>query len=326
MPIKVQSDLPVRAILESENIFVMDETRALNQDIRPLKIGILNLMPLKEDTELQLLRSLSNTPLQLDITFIMVSSHESKNTAQSHINKFYEPFCEIKKRRFDGLIITGAPVEQMEFEEVDYWEELVEIMDWADAHVTSTFFICWGAQAAMYHFYGLKKKLLPQKLFGLYRHKVRNRKEPLVRGFDDEFYAPHSRHTTVDAEEIQACSELTILAESEEAGVFIAMAEEGRKIFVFGHPEYDRLTLEKEYVRDKSKGLDIQLPKDYFPDNNSENRPLLMWRAHANTLYTNWINYYVYQLTPYVWEDERSRLPYGGFLLSVVEKEADLVL
>ena len=235
----------------------------------------------------------------------MVSSHESKNTAQSHINKFYEPFCEIKKRRFDGLIITGAPVEQMEFEEVDYWEELVEIMDWADAHVTSTFFICWGAQAAMYHFYGLKKKLLPQKLFGLYRHKVRNRKEPLVRGFDDEFYAPHSRHTTVDAEEIRACSELTILAESEEAGVFIAMAEEGRKIFVFGHPEYDRLTLEKEYVRDKSKGLDIQLPKDYFPDNNSENRPLLMWRAHANTLYTNWINYYVYQLTPYVWEDER---------------------
>ena len=290
MPIKVQSDLPVRAILESENIFVMDETRALNQDIRPLKIGILNLMPLKEDTELQLLRSLSNTPLQLDITFIMVSSHESKNTAQSHINKFYEPFCEIKKRRFHGLIITGAPVEQM---------------DWADAHVTSTFFICWGAQAAMYHFYGLKKKLLPQKLFGLYRHKVRNRKEPLVRGFDDEFYAPHSRHTTVDAEEIRACSELTILAESEEAGVFIAMAEEGRKIFVFGHPEYDRLTLEKEYVRDKSKGLDIQLPKDYFPDNNSENRPLLMWRAHANTLYTNWINYYVYQLTPYVWEDER---------------------
>ena len=246
MPIKVQSDLPVRAILESENIFVMDETRALNQDIRPLKIGILNLMPLKEDTELQLLRSLSNTPLQLDITFIMVSSHESKNTAQSHINKFYEPFCEVKKRRFDGLIITGAPVEQMEFEEVDYWDELVEIMDWADGHVTSTFFICWGAQAAMYHFYGLKKKLLPQKLFGLYRHKVRNRREPLVRGFDDEFYAPHSRHTTVDAEEIRACSELTILAESEEAGVFIAMAEEGRKVFVFGHPEYDRLALEKE--------------------------------------------------------------------------------
>ena len=304
MPIKVQSDLPARAILEQENIFVMDEHRALNQDIRALKIGILNLMPLKEDTELQLLRSLSNTPLQLDITFITVSSHESKNTAQSHINKFYEPFCNVKKRRFDGLIITGAPVEQMEFEEVDYWEELVEIMDWAQTHVTSTFFICWGAQAAMYHFYGLQKTLLPQKLFGLYRHRVQNRKEPLIRGFDDAFYAPHSRHTTVDAEAIRACKDLTILAESPEAGVFVAMAEEGRKIFVFGHPEYDRLTLEKEYLRDKGKGLDIQVPKDYFPEDNCEGRPLLMWRAHANTLYTNWINYYVYQLTPYSWEDE----------------------
>ena len=195
-------------------------------------------------------------------------------------------------------------MEQMEFEEVDYWDELVEIMDWADAHVTSTFFICWGAQAAMYHFYGLKKRLLPQKLFGLYRHKVENRKEPLVRGFDDEFYAPHSRHTTVDAEEIRACKELTVLAESDEAGVFIAMAEEGRKIFVFGHPEYDRLTLEKEYMRDKNKGLDIQMPKNYFPGDDSNNRPILMWRAHANTLYTNWINYYVYQNTPYEWDDE----------------------
>ena len=304
MPIKVASDLPVRAILERENIFVMDETRALNQDIRPLKIGILNLMPLKEDTELQLLRSLSNTPLQLDITFLTVSSHESKNTAQSHINKFYEPFCQVKKRRFDGLIITGAPVEQMEFEKVDYWDELVEIMDWAGTHVTSTFFICWGAQAALYHYYGLKKQLLPQKLFGLYRHRVQNRKEPLIRGFDDEFLAPHSRHTTVDSEAIRSCSSLTVLAESDEAGIFIAMAEKGRKIFVFGHPEYDRLTLQKEYVRDKEKGLDIKTPKDYFKDNDSSSQPLLMWRAHANALYTNWINYYVYQLTPYQWEDE----------------------
>ena len=304
MPIKVASDLPVRAILERENIFVMDETRALNQDIRPLKIGILNLMPLKEDTELQLLRSLSNTPLQLDITFLTVSSHESKNTAQSHINKFYEPFCQVKKRRFDGLIITGAPVEQMEFEKVDYWDELVEIMDWAETHVTSTFFICWGAQAALYHYYGLKKQLLPQKLFGLYRHRVQNRKEPLIRGFDDEFLAPHSRHTTVDSEAIRSCSSLTVLAESDEAGIFIAMAEKGRKILVFGHPEYDRLTLQKEYVRDKEKGLDIKTPKDYFKDNDSSSQPLLMWRAHANALYTNWINYYVYQLTPYQWEDE----------------------
>ena len=304
MPIKVASDLPVRAILERENIFVMDETRALNQDIRPLKIGILNLMPLKEDTELQLLRSLSNTPLQLDITFLTVSSHESKNTAQSHINKFYEHFCQVKKRRFDGLIITGAPVEQMEFEKVDYWDELVEIMDWAETHVTSTFFICWGAQAALYHYYGLKKQLLPQKLFGLYRHRVQNRKEPLIRGFDDEFLAPHSRHTTVDSEAIRSCSSLTVLAESDEAGIFIAMAEKGRKIFVFGHPEYDRLTLQKEYVRDKEKGLDIKTPKDYFKDNDSSSQPLLMWRAHANALYTNWINYYVYQLTPYQWEDE----------------------
>ena len=304
MPIKVASDLPVRAILERENIFVMDETRALNQDIRPLKIGILNLMPLKEDTELQLLRSLSNTPLQLDITFLTVSSHESKNTAQSHINKFYEPFCQVKKRRFDGLIITGAPVEQMEFEKVDYWDELVEIMDWAETHVTSTFFICWGAQAALYHYYGLKKQLLPQKLFGLYRHRVQNRKEPLIRGFDDEFLSPHSRHTTVDSEAIRSCSSLTVLAESDEAGIFIAMAEKGRKIFVFGHPEYDRLTLQKEYVRDKEKGLDIKTPKDYFKDNDSSSQPLLMWRAHANALYTNWINYYVYQLTPYQWEDE----------------------
>ena len=304
MPIKVASDLPVRAILERENIFVMDETRALNQDIRPLKIGILNLMPLKEDTELQLLRSLSNTPLQLDITFLTVSSHESKTTAQSHINKFYEPFCQVKKRRFDGLIITGAPVEQMEFEKVDYWDELVEIMDWAETHVTSTFFICWGAQAALYHYYGLKKQLLPQKLFGLYRHRVQNRKEPLIRGFDDEFLAPHSRHTTVDSEAIRSCSSLTVLAESDEAGIFIAMAEKGRKIFVFGHPEYDRLTLQKEYVRDKEKGLDIKTPKDYFKDNDSSSQPLLMWRAHANALYTNWINYYVYQLTPYQWEDE----------------------
>lgn len=304
MPVKISDGLPAQSILENEHIFIMTEHRALHQDIRPLKIGILNLMPTKVATETQILRCLSNTPLQIEVTLVQTSTHTSKNTSSEHLLNFYKTFDEIKDMNFDGFIITGAPVEQMEFEEVDYWNELVEIMDWADAHVTSTFFICWGAQAAMYHFYGLKKRLLPQKLFGLYRHKVENRKEPLIRGFDDEFYAPHSRHTTVDAEEIRACSDLTILAESDEAGVFIAMAEEGRKIFVFGHPEYDRLTLEKEYVRDKNKGLDIQVPKNYFPDDNSDNRPLLMWRAHANTLYTNWINYYVYQNTPYVWDDE----------------------
>lgn len=299
MPIKVQSDLPVRAILESENIFVMDETRAVTQDIRPLKIGILNLMPLKEDTELQLLRSLSNTPLQLDITFIMVSSHESKNTAQSHIHKFYEPFSEIKKRRFDGLIITGAPVEQMEFEEVDYWEELVGIMDWTKSHVTSTIYLCWAAQAGLYHHYGLQKRPLEKKMFGLFWHKVMNRKIPLVRGFDDMFLAPHSRHTEVPIEDIHACKELTVLAESEEAGLFLAMADDGRKIFVMGHPEYDRVTLDGEYKRDVGKGLPIELPKNYYPENNPENKPLLLWRAHANNLYTNWLNYYVYQSTPY---------------------------
>lgn len=299
MPIKVQSDLPVRAILESENIFVMDETRALNQDIRPLKIGILNLMPLKEDTELQLLRSLSNTPLQLDITFIMVSSHESKNTAQSHINKFYEPFCEVKKRRFDGLIITGAPVEQMEFEEVDYWEELCRIFDWTKEHVTSTIHLCWGAQAGLYHHFGLKKRMLDKKMFGLFWHKVKNRKIPLVRGFDDMFLAPHSRHTEVSRDDIAACQDLMILAESDEAGVFLTMTKDGRQIFVMGHPEYDRITLDWEYRRDQNKGMDIELPQNYYENNDPDTRPLLMWRAHANNLYTNWLNYYVYQITPY---------------------------
>ena len=304
MPLIIPKTLPAYDALYNENIFVMHRERALAQHIRPLEILILNLMPTKITTETQIARLLANTPLQVHMTLLQTASHSATHVSAAHLEAFYKTFDEVREQNFDGLIITGAPVEQMEFEEVDYWDELVEIMDWADAHVTSTFFICWGAQAAMYHFYGLKKRLLPQKLFGLYRHKVENRKEPLVRGFDDEFYAPHSRHTTVDAEEIRACKELTVLAESDEAGVFIAMAEEGRKIFVFGHPEYDRLTLEKEYMRDKNKGLDIQMPKNYFPGDDSNNRPILMWRAHANTLYTNWINYYVYQNTPYEWDDE----------------------
>lgn len=299
MPIRVQNDLPVKEILERENIFVMDEHRAMHQDIRPIEIGLLNLMPLKEDTELQILRSLSNTPLQVDVTFVTVSSHESKNTATSHLNKFYEPFSEIKNRKFDGFIITGAPVEKLDFEAVDYWEELKEIMEWTKTHVTSTFHICWGAQAGLYYHYGIDKVLLDQKLFGVYKHKVMNRKIPLVRGFDDVFLAPHSRHTDVPIEKIRAEERLTILAESEEAGVFLAIAEDGHQIFVMGHPEYDRMTLDTEYKRDRSKGLPIEIPKNYYENDDPENKPYLTWRATANNLYTNWLNYYVYQSTPF---------------------------
>ena len=299
MPIRVQNDLPVREILEKENIFVMDEHRAMHQDIRPISIGLLNLMPLKEDTELQILRSLSNTPLQVDVTFVMVSSHVSKNTPTSHLNKFYYRFEEIRDRKFDGFIITGAPVEQIPFEEVDYWEELKEIMEWSKTHVTSTLHLCWGAQAGIYYHYGIDKEMLPQKVFGVFRHRVLNRKIPLVRGFDDVFLAPHSRHTQTPIDIVRADDRLTILAESEEAGLFLAMAENGRKIFVMGHPEYDRITLDQEYKRDLSKGLDIQMPKHYYTDDDPSVRPLLTWRAAANNLYTNWLNYYVYQVTPY---------------------------
>ena len=277
----------------------MDENRAIHQDIRPIQILILNLMPLKEETELQLLRSLSNTPLQVDVTFMAVESHESKNTSMSHLNQFYKIFPEVREKRFDGMIITGAPVEQMEFEEVDYWQELTEIIDWSESHVTSTIYLCWAAQAGLYYHYGLKKRMLEQKMFGLFWHKVMNRKIPLVRGFDDVFLAPHSRHTEVPIEDIHACKELTVLAESEEAGIFLAMADGGRKIFVMGHPEYDRVTLDGEYKRDLSKNLPIEIPKNYYQNDDSSNRPLLTWRAHANNLYTNWLNYYVYQSTPY---------------------------
>lgn len=299
MPIRTQSDLPAKEILEKENIFVMDEKRAVHQDIRPISIAILNLMPLKEETELQLLRSMSNTPLQVEVTFVTVSSHESKNTSLSHLNKFYETFESVIGRNFDGLIITGAPLEQMEYEEVDFWPEMCEIFEWSKTHATSTLHLCWGAQAGLYYHYGLKKFGLPKKMFGVYEHAVRNRKVPLVRGFDDRFMAPHSRHTEVRAEEIKAVKELTVLAESEEAGVFLAIADEGRKIFVMGHPEYDRLTLDKEYKRDKEKGLPIALPVNYYPNGDETEKPLLLWRSHGNILYSNWLNYYVYQATPY---------------------------
>ena len=299
MPIKVQSGLPAKGILENENIFVMDEYRAMHQDIRPLQICILNLMPVKQDTELQLLRVLSNTPLHIDVSFMKMNSHVSLNTPIHHLNRFYNTFNELRNRRFDGLIITGAPVEQIPFEEVDYWPELCEIMEWTKDHVTSTFHICWGAQAGLYYHYGMEKVMLPEKLFGVFEHKVMNRKIPLVRGFDDYFYITHRRHTAVRSEQIHACSDLTVLAESEEAGVFLCMTEGGKQIFIMGHPEYDRYTLHNEYIRDKEKGLPIKIPKNYYPEDDDTKKPALQWRSHSNDLYSNWLNYYVYQVTPY---------------------------
>lgn len=299
MPIRTQSDLPAKEILERENIFVMDENRAMHQDIRPINIVIVNLMPLKEDTELQILRSLSNTPLQVDVSFLAPASHASTHTSKSHLNKFYQTFDEIKRQYFDGLIITGAPVELMEYEEVDYWSEICEIMEWSKTHVTSTLHLCWGAQAGLYYHYGIPKRILDKKMFGVFRHKVMNRKIPLVRGFDDYFYAPHSRHTEIRKEDIAKHEELTVLAESEEAGVFLVANQNGSQIFVMGHPEYDRMTLDGEYKRDKAKGLPIELPVNYYPNDDDSQRPLLQWRSHGNIMYANWLNYYVYQQTPY---------------------------
>lgn len=301
MPVKVSNDLPVKKILEAENIFVMDERRAMTQDIRPLRIAILNLMPLKEDTELQLLRSFSNTPLQIEVTFLTTASYVGTNTPLSHLEQFYMTFKDVKEKKFDGLIITGAPIEQMEFEDVAYWEELKQIMDWSETNVTSTLHICWGAQAGLFHHYGVRKEMLTAKLSGVYRHRVLNRKEPLVRGFDDEFYAPHSRYTGISKEDVEKSGVFTVLAESDEAGYFILLAEGGKNIFVLGHPEYDRLTLDKEYKRDVAKGINPDIPVNYYPDNDPEKKPLLMWRSHANALYSNWLNYYVYQNTPYEW-------------------------
>lgn len=299
MPIRTQKDLPAKEILERENIFVMDEKRAMHQDIRPISIVIVNLMPLKEDTELQILRSLSNTPLQVDVSFVTPASHESTHTSVSHLNKFYQTFKDIRHNNFDGMIITGAPVENLEYEEVDYWEEICAVMEWSGTHVTSTMYVCWGAQAGLYYHYGIKKYPLEKKMFGVYSHRVLNRKIPLVRGFDDMFYAPHSRHTAIRREDIAAQQELTILAESAEAGVFLVINQDGSQIYVMGHPEYDRLTLSSEYFRDRDKGLPIELPKNYFPEDDPSMRPMLQWRSHGNILYANWLNYYVYQQTPY---------------------------
>lgn len=299
MPIRIPDTLPARQILESENVFVMSETRALQQDIRPLKILILNLMPTKITTETQLLRCLSNSPLQVDVEFLRTRTHNSKNTPNEHLSNFYKDFEEVRGHKYDGMIITGAPVEQMQFEQVDYWEELVMIMDWSKTNVTNTFHICWGAQAGLYYHYGINKHPLSQKMFGIYKHNVINPQEPLMRGFDDYFFAPHSRHTAVRSEDIRGNEGLHLLAESPDAGAYIVISADRRQIFVTGHSEYDRDTLKGEYVRDLGRGLDIQQPVNYFPNGDASAIPNVIWRAHAHLLYTNWLNYYVYQATPY---------------------------
>ena len=299
MPICVRNNLPVKEILEKENIFVMDEERASHQDIRPIQILICNLMPKKEETELHLLRALSNTPLQIQITFLGIASHEHKNTSRSHLDEFYYSLEEIKDKEYDGLIITGAPVEKLSFEEVDYWDELTKIMEWSKSNVTSTLYICWGAQAGLYYHYGIDKLLLTKKLSGVYKNKVFNRKIPLVRGFDDEFFAPQSRYTESIQSAIYEEDDLQVLAASEEAGIFLAMDKEGHQIYVTGHPEYDRYTLDGEYQRDLGKALEIDMPRGYYPQDDPKEKPLMLWRAHSNMLYSNWLNYYVYQVTPY---------------------------
>ncbi|NLX70685.1 MAG: homoserine O-succinyltransferase [Clostridiales bacterium] len=299
MPIKIPNDLPAAEALTNENIFVMYEDRALHQDIRPLNIVILNLMPNKIVTEIQILRLLGNSPLQVDIVLLHPKTHVSKNTSREHLIKFYNVFDDIRDSKFDGMIITGAPVEHLEFEEVTYWEELKEIMDWSVTNVFSTFHICWGAQAGLYHHYGIPKYPLPQKMFGVFPHRVCKQHEKLFRGFDDVFYVPHSRHTEIRREDIEKVRELEILAESEEAGVYIVSARNGRQLFVTGHSEYDPLTLKTEYDRDISRGLDINLPRNYFPGDDPEAAPIVNWRSHANLLFSNWLNYYVYQETPY---------------------------
>ena len=299
MPIRIDDDLPVKKTLEDENIFVMGTGRAHSQDIRPLDILILNLMPLKEDTELQLMRSLSNTPLQVNITLLRTMSYESKNVTKGHLDRFYEDFDSVKNRKWDGFIITGAPVEKMEFENVDYWDELREIMDWSETNVTSTMHICWGAQAGLYYHYGIPKYELPQKVFGVFDHKVLKPSSPLFRGFDDRFYAPHSRHTEVLEEDIRKVPGLEVLAVSEEVGVFAVKTEDSRQFFFLGHLEYDRDTLAGEYWRDVKRGLDIQPPRHYFPNDDPNQTPIVRWRSAGQLIYTNWLNYYVYQTTPY---------------------------
>lgn len=299
MPIRIPNDLPAVKTLNDENIFVMTDTRATSQDIRPLKILVLNLMPKKIETETQLSRLLGNTPLQVELELIRTSTHQSKNTAAEHLLSFYKTFDDVKNQNFDGMIITGAPVEHLEFEEVEYWDELCEIMEWSKKHVHSTFHICWGAQAGMYYHFGVQKQPLDKKMFGIFEHKVVYNNPILFRGFDDVFNVPHSRHTTVLREDIEKVPELKILAESDEAGVYAVMTENGKQIFITGHSEYDRDTLKNEYLRDVAANKPIEIPKNYFPDDNPDLPPIVKWRAHANLIYSNWLNYFVYQTTPF---------------------------
>ena len=299
MPIKIPNDLPAAAILEKENIFIMDADRAYGQNIRPLKLLILNLMPVKQVTETQLLRLLGNTPLQVEVDFIYTESYTPTHTSQDYLTEFYGTFAEVRHKNYDGFIITGAPVEQMPFEDVAYWDEVAEIMEWSKTHVHSTFHICWGAQAGLYYHYGIPKYILDKKISGVFSHKVLNKKSRLFRGFDDTFYAPHSRHTEVRAEDIEKVPELRIMAASEEAGVYVVGSADDSQFFIMGHSEYDVDTLAKEYFRDAEKGMNPEVPKHYFPDDDPTKQPEMKWRAHGQWIYSNWMNYFVYQTTPY---------------------------
>ncbi len=299
MPVKIADGLPAQSILENEHIFIMTEHRALHQDIRPLKIGILNLMPTKVVTETQILRCLSNTPLQIEVTLVQTSTHTSRNTSSEHLLNFYKTFDEIRNMNFDGFIITGAPVEQMEFEDVDYWQEICEIMDWTKTHVHSTFHICWAAQAALYHHYGIKKYPLEEKMSGVFLHHMLTPKSRLFRGFDSEFWAPHSRHTEVRQADIEKVPQLKVMAVSDEAGVYAVCSEDSRQFFITGHSEYDVDTLAMEYQRDLGKGMEPKIPAHYFPDDDPSKQPVMKWRAHSTLIYTNWLNYFVYQTTPF---------------------------
>ncbi|MBQ3541618.1 MAG: homoserine O-succinyltransferase [Oscillospiraceae bacterium] len=299
MPIRIPNDLPAAAALQQENIFVMQQDRAITQDIRPLEIVLLNLMPTKIVTETQLSRLLGNTPLQVNLELMHTTSHQPKNVPADHMLSFYKSFEDLKHRKFDGMVITGAPVELMPFEDVDYWPELCEIMEWSKTHVHSTFHICWGAQAGLYYHYGINKHTMEEKLFGVFPHTADYKRAILLRGFDDTFWVPHSRHTTVDRADIEAVPELKIIASSEKAGVYAVMNKGGRQIFVTGHSEYDQDTLNREYLRDKNQGLPIHVPENYFPDDDDTKEPIVRWRSHANLLFSNWLNYFVYQTTPY---------------------------